>query len=94
MENKEFLHSYAAVKIKNLPKPGRVSEGLAKSKDFVVVLVALETWNQNNGFFLSDVELASGEDVIVNGGDEITFPGHGGGLVIILYFTVIMNEQE
>lgn len=94
MKNEEFLHGYAAVKMKNLPRPGRVAEGLAKSKDFVVVLIALETWNQNNGFFLSDVELASGDDIIVNGGDEIIFPGHGGALVVILYFTAMMNEQE
>ena len=93
MENEDFWYGYAVVKMKNLPHHGRVAEGLAKSKDFAVVLIALETWNENNGFFLSDRELASGEDIIVNGGDQIMFSGRGGGLVIILFFTV-MNGQE
>lgn len=88
INTKECLHSFVVVKIKSFSKPGRLPEGIANSKDFVVVLVALETWNQNTGFFLNEMELEKGEDIIVNGGDEIVFSGHGGGLITMIFFKV------
>jgi hypothetical protein len=82
-EGPDLLDSWAAIRIKQLPKPGRLSGFSNKTQ--IVVLIALNKWNKENGFFLSDVAMESGEDIILNGGDEIVFPGPGGGLVIIFY---------
>jgi hypothetical protein len=82
-EGPDLLDSWAAIRMKQLSTPGWLP-GLSNSTQ-IVVLIALSEWNSKNGFFLSDVEMERGEDIILNGGDEIVFPGSGGGLVIIFY---------
>lgn len=46
-----------------------------------VVIIALEPLNRKNGCFIN---LASGEDVCIDGNTDILIPGTGGGLGVFI----------
>ena len=48
-------------------------------------MIALGVLNTRNGLFFEGVEMNSGEDIGVNGGEELRFSGTGGGLAIMLF---------
>ena len=79
----DLLNSWAAIQIKQLQRPDRLPGFSNKTQ--IIVLVALNKWDKENGFFLSDIAMERGEDIILNDRNEIVFPGPEGGLVIIFY---------
>lgn len=74
VEGPDLLDSWTAIRIKQLSKSGRLP-GFS-NKIQIVVLIALNKWDKENGFFLNDIAMERDEDIILN---------DRGGLVIIFY---------
>jgi hypothetical protein len=57
-------------------------------KQQTVILIAIGALDRSNGLFLDGVEMKSGQDICVNGGEELWFSGNGGGLAILLFLNL------
>lgn len=54
-------------------------------KGTLAVLISLGKSSPANGLFLGpDIEMDSSQDVALDGGESIPFPGSGGGLAVLL----------
>ena len=71
------------MRIKSQEFESALPTGLRET-DEIVVLIPLERWSKDNGFFLKDVEMQPGEDICIHGREPVKFPGPGGALVIML----------
>ena len=83
----ETLRSWAAIRIKQLAGPGTLAERLSNHGN-CAVFIALEPWNSGNGFFRDGLEMAAGEDIVVENKPGLVFPGAGGATLVMLMLEI------
>ena len=55
----------------------------------IVVFIALEKLNPENGLFLGPgIEMSVGQDVVIKGDSPVVFPGNGGGHMLMLFLRI------
>ena len=90
----DLLLGWCAFRFKALPRNllqrpvqgGILEEGLAMSDEqpSTVVLIALDKWNDQNGFFKAGLEMDAGDDICLDSSAKIQTPGTGGGLGVYI----------
>jgi hypothetical protein len=90
-EPRRSLRAFHAIRFLDLPEP--VKSTASPNHTDTVIFIALGKWNRENGLFVhkdlsEDHELKSGDDLSLNGGDELIFPGKGGGVVVVLLLSL------
>jgi len=80
---KELIVGFAVCRIQSSEEPYWVRGGLRGAEDDAVVLVPLQEWSPGNGLFCTG-RLIPGQDICLGGAEEITFPGTGDCLVLML----------
>lgn len=78
-----IVRAYCGFRFKELKIRWQPLHGLAVNERecSTVVIIALEPLNHDNGCF---VNLATGEDVCIDGNAEVLVPGTGGGLGVFI----------
>lgn len=66
---------------------GWLEGGFGESDEEVVVLLALEKWDVNNGLFCTG-QVNAGQDICLSGSEPVQFPGTGGCLVVVFFMNM------
>ena len=87
--HRSLVRGYGVYRFKKLSDVGwtLLCKGAGMNDEIpdTVVCIALEDLNPDNGFFL---HLRRGEDLCLDGGDDILLPPTGGGLALLVWVDV------
>lgn len=87
--HRSLVRGYGVYRFKQLSdvgwKPLRKGAGMDDGIADTVVCIALDDLNHDNGFFLN---LRRGEDLCLDGGDDILLPPTGGGLALLIWIDI------
>lgn len=87
--DRSLVRGYGVYRFKKLSntewKPLRKGAGMDDEFPDTVVCIALNDLGPENGFF---TRLSRGEDLCLDGGDDILLPPTGGGLVMLLWIDI------
>jgi hypothetical protein len=75
---------FAVLRTRTFESPQWLRGGFRGVDQQAVVILPLQDWNINNGFFCA-AEMCVGQDLCLGGREAVQFPGKGGCLMLVFF---------
>jgi hypothetical protein len=76
--------NFAVLRVKSFESPQWLRDGFRGVDEQAVVVLPLQNWNINNGFFCV-AEMSPGQDICLGGREEVQLSRNGGCLILVFF---------